>query len=171
MYPSLLLFPFNLICYMTMFRKLNFWPLPKAPGGGDQKNCAGACVIHVSNSHTKSGWISEKNLFDPQPPMVPPIIFWPPGHPSAPSPTPEAWPRWQNENLVWYILYLSFVRTHPKFGIKIFEIDFVIEIKWYLTFWPRPRAQGGWAKKNLPLHAPFMWVTQSPNLVEFRQMV
>ena len=36
--------------------------------------------------------------------------------------------------------YLSFVRTHTKFGIKIFEIDFVIEIKWYLTFWPLPRA-------------------------------
>ena len=35
--------------------------LPKAPGGGggggggDPKNCAGACAIHVSNSHTKSG--------------------------------------------------------------------------------------------------------------------
>ena len=28
-----------------------------------------------------------------------------------------------------YVLYLSFVRTHTKFGIKIFEIDFVIEIK------------------------------------------
>ena len=29
--------------------------LPKAPGGRDPKNCAGACAIHVSNSHTKSG--------------------------------------------------------------------------------------------------------------------
>ena len=61
---------------MTMFRKLNFWPLPKAPGGGDPNNCAGACVIHVSNSHTKSGWISEKNLFDPlgtPVPQVPPL--------------------------------------------------------------------------------------------------
>ena len=38
----------------------NFWPLPKAPGGEDQKNCAGACAIHVSNSHIKSGWILEK---------------------------------------------------------------------------------------------------------------
>ena len=26
-------------------------------------------------------------------------------------------------------LYLSFVRTHSKFGTKIFEIDFVIEIR------------------------------------------
>ena len=63
---------------MTMFRKLNFWPLPKASGGRDQKNCAVACAIHVSNSHTKSGWISEKNFFDPQPPTVPPIPT--PGH-------------------------------------------------------------------------------------------
>ena len=64
-YRDLLLIPFNLICHMTMFRKLNFWPLPKAPGGGDPKNCAGACAIHVSNSHTKSGWISGKNFFPP----------------------------------------------------------------------------------------------------------
>ena len=54
---------------MYMFRKLNFWPLPKAPGGRDPKNCAGACAIHVSNSNTKSGWISEK------------IFFWPPSPP------------------------------------------------------------------------------------------
>ena len=46
--------------------------------------------------------------------------------------------------------------------IKIFEIDFVIEIKWYLTFWPLPRASGG---------APFMRVTHTPNLVELRPMV
>ena len=37
-----------------------------------------------------------------------------------PSPTPGAWPR--------HVLYLSFVRRHTKFGFKIFEIDFVIEI-------------------------------------------
>ena len=37
------------------------------------------------------------------------------------------------------------MRTHTKFGLKIFEIDFVIEIK-YLTFWPLPRAPGGGAK-------------------------
>ena len=64
-----------------------------------------------------------------------------------PSPTPGAWPRRQNKNPVWYVLYLSFVRTHTQFGIKIFEIDFVIEIKWYLIFWPLPRAPGGGAKK------------------------
>ena len=36
------------------------------------------------------------------------------------SPTPGAWPRRPNENPVWYV--------HTKFGLKIFEIDFVIEI-------------------------------------------
>ena len=72
MYHVLLLIPFNLICHKTMLRKFNFWPLPKAPGGGDPKNCAGACAIHVSNSHTKSGWISEFFFFYPQTPTVPP---------------------------------------------------------------------------------------------------
>ena len=38
---------------------------------------------------------------------------------------------------------------HTQFGIKIFEIDFVIEIKWYLTFWPLPRAPGGGAQKKI----------------------
>ena len=60
-----------------MFRKLNFWPLPKAPGGWDPKSCAGAYAIHVSNSHTKSGWISEKKIVYPLTPQrylqVPPL--------------------------------------------------------------------------------------------------
>ena len=61
---------------MTMFRKLNFWPLPKAPGAGDPKNCASACAIHVSNSHTKSSWISKKKIFDPppNPPWYPQVL-------------------------------------------------------------------------------------------------
>ena len=59
--------------------------------------------------------------------------------PAPQSPTPGAWPRRQNKNPVWYVLYLSFVRTHIKFGIKIFEIDFVIDSNWYLTFWSHPK--------------------------------
>ena len=62
---------------MTMYRKLDFWHLPKAPGGGDlKKKCAGACAIHVSNSHTKSSLISEKKIMTPNPsgyPQVPPL--------------------------------------------------------------------------------------------------
>ena len=63
---------------MTMFRKLNFWPLPKAPGGGNPKNGASACAIHVSNSHIKSGWIPGKKILTPQPPMAPQSLT--PGH-------------------------------------------------------------------------------------------
>ena len=101
---------------MTMFRKLNFWPLPKAPGAGDPKNCAAACAIHVSNQHTKSGWISKKNF------------FLPPNPHGTPKSHPWAWPRCPNENPVWYVIYLSYVRRYEKFGLKIFEIDFVIQI-------------------------------------------
>ena len=93
----------------------------------------------------------KKKNFDPLGTLVPP------------SPTPGAWPRRQNKNPVWYVLYLSFVRTHTQFGTKIFEIDLVIEIKWYLIFWPLPRAPGGGAKKNW-LWVPFMWVTHTPDL-------
>ena len=98
--------------------------------GRGPKNCAGACATHVSNSHTKSGWISGKKFLTPQPPH------------GTPKSHPWAWLRRQNENPVWYVIYLSFVRGDTKFGLKIFEIDFVIQIKWYLTFWPLPKAPG-----------------------------
>ena len=98
-------------------------------------------------------------------------FFLAPWAPPAPqSPTPGAWPREQNENPVWYVLYLSFVRTHTKFGIKIFEIDFAIEMKWYLTFWPLPRAPGGGAKKKFDVarpihvsnsHTKFGWISSN----------
>ena len=56
-------------------------------------------------------------------------FFLTPWAPPVPlSPTPGAWPRRQNKNPVWYVLYLSFVRTYTKFCIKIFEIDMVTEI-------------------------------------------
>ena len=98
-------------------------------------------------------------------------FFWPPWAPPVPqSPTPGAWPRRQNKKPVWYVLYLSLMRTHTKFGIKIFEIDFVIEIKWYLTFWPLTRAPGGGAKKFFYVarlihldnsHTKFGWISSN----------
>ena len=126
---------------------LTFWPIPKAPGGGTKKIFYVARSIHVSNSHTKLGWIWSNGLggdsiTDRQQDG---IWFWPL---STPKSYPWAWPRQQNKKPGWYVLYLSFVRTHTKFWIKIFEIDFVIEIKWFLTFWPLPRAPGGGAKKK-----------------------
>ena len=53
--------------------------------------------------------------------------------PSTPQSHPGAWLWQQNENSVQYVSYLLFVRTHTKFGIKIFEIDMVTKIE-YLTF-------------------------------------
>ena len=47
--------------YNDIYLYLTFWPLPKAPGGGAKK-CAVAHSIHVSNSHTKFGWISSNGL-------------------------------------------------------------------------------------------------------------
>ena len=41
---------------------MTFWPLPRAPGGGAKKKCAVAHPIHVSNTHTKFGWISSNGL-------------------------------------------------------------------------------------------------------------
>ena len=39
------------------------------------------------------------------------------------------------------------MRTYTKFGIKIFEIDFEIDFKWYLTFLPLPGPRGRGQKK------------------------
>ena len=51
---------------------------PQGPRGRGPKNCAVACAIHESNSHTKSGWISEKKkilgpLNPPRYPQVQPL--------------------------------------------------------------------------------------------------
>ena len=46
--------------------------------------------------------------------------------PSTPQSHPGACPWQQNENSVQYVFYLLFVRTHTKFGIKIFEIDMLM---------------------------------------------
>ena len=71
------------------------------------------------------------------------FFFWPPWHPHRPEVPPLGHDSGDRiKTPVWYVLYLLFVRTHIKFGIKSFEIDFVIEIKWYLTFWKNPGPQG-----------------------------
>ena len=89
---------------------------PQGPRGlGPKKLCR--CMCHWCKLLTHQIWLNfgKKIFLTTQPPTVPP------------SPTPGAWPRQRNENPVWYVLYLSFVRRHTKFGLKIFEIDFVIE--------------------------------------------
>ena len=98
-------------------------------------------------------------------------FFWPPGHPQRPKVPPMGHDPGDRMKIpsVWYVLYLTFVRTHTKFGIKIFEIDFVIENK-YLTFWPLPRAPGGGAKKKFDVahpihvsnsHTKFCWISSN----------
>ena len=117
----------SLICFISSIREKthkvwfkNLWirlsndiwlfgPSPRPQGGREPpKNCAVACAI--------LGWISEKKNWLAHPPTVPT------------SPAPGAWHRRPNENPVCYVLYLSFVSRHTKFGLKIFETDFVIEI-------------------------------------------
>ena len=128
----------DLICHMTMYENL-FWPpghpqRPKVPPlGHDPGNrmrilsdmfCIFLLWEHIQSLEYKSlnlTFVIEIKWF-----LTPPQVWAPQ------SPTPGAWPRQQNENPFWYVLYLSFVRTHTKFGIKIFEIGF--EIKWYMTF-------------------------------------
>ena len=83
--------------------------------GRRPKNCTVACAIHVSNSRTKSGCISLKTFLTPNLHGKPKSNSW--GMTQA-----VEW------NPVWYVLYLSFVRRHTNFGLKIFEIDFAIEI-------------------------------------------
>ena len=82
-------------------QKIKFLTPPQGPGGRDPKNCAGACAIHVSNSHTKSGWISEKIFFDPNPPRYPP-----------PPPPPQVPPLGMIQGHKWksrLICYISFI--------------------------------------------------------------
>ena len=114
---------------------LTFWPHPKVTS----LTLGWKLYLHSVLLVTPVDLICHMTMFEKKKFLTP----WAP--PAPLSPIPRAWPRWQNKNSVWYVLYLSFVRTHTKFGIKIFKNDFVIEIKWYLTFDP-PRAPGGEAK-------------------------
>ena len=98
-------------------------------------------------------------------------IFWPlglPQHPKVPPLGHDPGDRMKIPSDMFCIF--SFVSTHTKFGIKIFEIDFVIEIKWYLTFWPLPRAPGGGTKKKFDVarpihvsnsHTKFGWISSN----------
>ena len=153
--------PFNLIIHMTMFRKLNFWPLPKAPGGGGQK------IVPV---HVPFMWVTHTpNLVEFRE-----IFFWPPHPPRCPQVPPQGMTQaaeWKSH----LICYISFFceKTH-KVWLKIFEIDFVNEIYCNLMIFDRlapPPGPRGRGQKNVPLHTPFMWATHTPNLVGFRPMV
>ena len=104
-----------LICFMSFicekrkrhkvwFNNLWNWHLmifdhlvpPQGPRERGPKNGAIACAIQVSNSHTKSGWISE-NIFLPPPP--------PPTVPQVPSLGHDPGDRMKS-HLISYIFHL-----------------------------------------------------------------
>ena len=65
--------------------------------------------------------ITLERAVDGAPSQIPRLKFLTP-----PAPHPGASPWQQNENSAQYVFYLLFVRTHTKFGIKIFEIDMLM---------------------------------------------
>ena len=127
----------------------DLWPHPKVTSLTLGWVLAFCSACHPRRFDIPHDHVWEKKIFDPL------------GTPS----TPKSHPWGQNENPVCYVLYLSFVRTHTKFGIKTFQIEFVVEIKWYLTFWPLPRSG---AKKKFDVarpihvsnsHTKFGWIS------------
>ena len=51
------------------------------------------------------------------------IFFWSPGHPAPHPPGPG-----NRMKILFDMVYTFYLWEHTKFGIKIFEIDFAIEI-------------------------------------------
>ena len=127
----------NWLCYWNY---LTFWPLPRA-----KFIFAVARPMHVSNSHTSFGWIWSNDsggditdrrrdriwFLNPKHPQITPL-----GHDPG------------NRIKSCLICFVSFIceYTH-KIWYKHLWNWFVIEIKWYMTIWPFPRAPGGGAKK------------------------
>ena len=75
----------------------DLWTLPQGPRGwGTQKNCADACAIHVSYSHTNFGWISEFQKKN-----------WPPN----PHNTPKSQPWGMTEAVEWKSHLICFISS------------------------------------------------------------
>ena len=90
---------------------------------------------------------------------------FPRGTPYAPK--SDTWGMTQATELKSRLISFICEKKH-KVGIKIFENDFVIEIKWYLTFWPLPRAPGGGEKIAIARliyvsnsHTKFGWISSN----------
>ena len=149
---------------MTLWLRFNdIWPFGPSPGGEDPKKCAVACAIHVSNSHTKSGWISEFFVLD---------------H-STPDGTPKSDPWGMNQATEWksrLICFISFIceKAHKVWLKNLWNwlCNWILMIFNYIwPFGPYLGPQGAVPKKKVPLHTLFMWATHTPNLFEFRPMV
>ena len=79
-------------------------------------------------------------------------------------------PRRLNENLVWYVLYLSFARRQHKVWFKnlwngLCQWNCMI----LYLFCSSPEPQGVGTQKIVLLNMPFMWVTNTQIFVEFRK--
>ena len=117
---------------------------PQGPRGGDQNNCAVACAIDVSNSHTKSGWILEKTNFD---------------H-STPNGTPMYDPLGMTQATEWesrLICFISFIceKTHKVWFKNLLNwlCNWNLMIFYYI--WPfgsSPGPQGAGPKKCAVAH-------------------
>ena len=63
-------------------------------------------------------FIKLERAVDGAPSQIPTLRFMTPPAPCSPTPG--------YDHSVQYVFYLLFVRTHTKFGIKIFEIDMLM---------------------------------------------
>ena len=86
--------------------KLTFWPLtPRSPLWPKGEKFTFILFCSSSPSIWYATWPCSKT--------------WPPGHPRRPKVTPLGHDPGDRILIpFWYVFYLSFVRTHTKFGIK-----------------------------------------------------
>ena len=99
--------------------------------------------------------------------MIKNFFFWSLGHPQRPK-VPHLGQDQGNKMKIPsdMVCIFHFVRTHTEFGIKIFEIDLVIEIN---DIWPFDPSPGVGAKKNAfalsiyvsNSHTEFGWISSS----------
>ena len=100
------------------------------------------CFKIIHSYHNKNGKL-ERAVDDPHAKVIDPLA------PQVPLRGHDPGNRMKIPFNMFAIIYLS---THTKFGIKIFEIDFVTEIKWDLIFWLHPKVTSltpGWKLYNV----------------------
>ena len=128
----------------------------QGPRGRGLKYCAVARAIYVNNSHTKFGWISEKIIMTPK---------------SHVSPKSHPWVMIQVTEWKSRLICLKFFicdKTHIVLFKPIWNWLWNWNVMIFDLFAP-PQGPRRRDQKIVPLHVPFMWVTHTPNLVEFRK--
>ena len=112
---------------------------PQGPRGRGPKNGAVEYAIHVSNSHTKSGWFSGKNFFDP----------------TTPHGTPKSHPWGMTQAAKWksrLICFISFIceKTHKVWFKNLWNWLSNWNLMIFNDIWPfgpSPGPQGAGQKK------------------------